>query len=245
MVDASWRLQSNSGSVTATAGFTATLPNPTQPRSTLLLAVGTALGGTIAAQAQSFDPPWYSDLAVAGKAYLWRRDNQPAGETSWAITTAVSATYAWHVQEWAGLSTVGQPDARSVLTGTPNFITFVNLQVNRIGATTGVPPVPDVADFAGVAVAVGATPGSTAFPAGRSWSSPWSEVTAVTVGTGTSTADVMLMAAEAYPGVSGSLDATLTWDVTGGGDYTNKTVYLGAACYQPAAAPQPSGVLTS
>jgi hypothetical protein len=49
--------------------------------------------------------------------------------------------------------------------------------------------------------------------------------------------------AEAYPGAAGSVSATLTWDTTGGGDFSHVTVYGGVACYQAAAAPEHRGVL--
>jgi hypothetical protein len=67
----------------------------------------------------------------------------------------------------------------------------------------------------------------------------------VTLGDGSHSTDFMLLVAEAYPGASGSLDVTLTWDITGGGTYADKSVDLGAACYQPAVPPQPAEVLTA
>jgi hypothetical protein len=241
MVDASWRLQSNTGTNTAT-GAAPALPNPTQGGSTLLLMAAASGSGAMVPQQQSVDPPWVADVAATG-VYLWRRDNQPAGETSWPLTGSASTVWAWHVQEWAGLSTVAQPDDVSRIGSSPSFVILSALQVNAL-SNGGSPPAPDVADFAGVAM-VRAVGGTGVWPAGHSWSSPWSEVASVTVGDGTHNTDAWLLVAEAYPGVSGTLDATLTWDITGGGTYADKTVDLGAGCYQPKVPPQPADVLTS
>ena len=75
-LDASYRLQSNSGTVDpAATSFTATLPNPTTDGSTLMLwfaSNGAAVNLPVA------DPPWCQDAVKAGSLYVWRRPNQPA-----------------------------------------------------------------------------------------------------------------------------------------------------------------------
>ena len=230
MVDATWRVQSNSGTQTGVNGPTLTLPNPTQPGSTLLM-MAAANTGVIVPGSQSFDPPWSTELPPANLTWWWRRDNQPAGETSWAITGSLSANWAWHVQEWAGLSTVDQPDDVSRSAGTPAFAIITGQQVNSL-SSAATPPAADVSDFAGLVI-VHVSAGTGVWPAGRSWSSPWSEVASVQNGPGGVSGNAWLLVAEAYPGVSGSLDTTLTWDISGGGTYADKTANMGSALYQP------------
>jgi hypothetical protein len=246
-MDASNRIQSNSGTVTAASSITVSLPNATQPGSTLLLMVATAGTGSVNSPgSQSFDPPWFTELVVSGNVYWWRRDNQPDGETSWALSTiAVSNTYAWHVQEWAGLSTAGNPDARSTIAGTPSFKIIAGQQVNDVNAS-GEGPVPDVTDYAALLVAqvTGFTDG--VWPAGHTWGAGWSEIDSVQSGDGSHTSDFWLLLAEAYPGTSGSaLSGALTWDTTSGGAYASKTVRIGAGCYQPSVPAPPTGILTA
>lgn len=244
-MDSSYRIQSNSGTVTTAATtFTATLPNPTQPGSTLLLfsAIGTmAIGSN-----QSFDPPWFEELASAQNARWWRRDNQPAGETSWTMTGSLSSRWAWHVQEWSGLSTVANPDAASIITGPAFAACPAGTQVCDL-TTAGMSLTPDVSDYAALfAVKAGPDTGG-GWPAAWTFTSGWSQVDVIQVGTGsgTSPADFMLVIAEAYPGTTGSLNPGLTWDVTGGGSYAGRITAVGAACYQPAPAPPPGEVLTA
>lgn len=247
MVDSTWRVQFNSGTSTVTSSLTVSLPNATQPGSTLFLMIATGGSGSVNAPGSlSFDPPWVADLANL-PTYWWRRGDQPGGETSWAIATApASATYAWHVQEWSGLSTVGNPDARSTVSGSVSFAVIIGSQTNDVNSGGNVGPTPDVTDYAAllVAHAQGATDG--VWPAGHTWGTGWSEIDSVQSGDGSHTGDIRLLIAEAYPGTSGSaLSGALTWDATGGGSYTGKTVRIGAGCYQPAPALPPTGILTS
>ena len=90
-LSAASRLQSNSGTGTGTT-ITATLPNPVSDGSTLLLFIGVN-GGTLTLGGQSFDPPWFQDAGRGGADFVWRRDSQPAGETSWAFTQAANSPY--------------------------------------------------------------------------------------------------------------------------------------------------------
>lgn len=231
-VSAANRIQSNSGVVTATSSFTASLPNPTTAGSTLMLWVATAASGSVS-NSQSFDPPFFFDLSSAGNVYVLRRDSQPAGETSWAIATiAVSNPYCWRAEEWAGWSTIGQPDATTTLnanTGSP-------VSTNTV--------TPDVNDFAALAVFVANSTAGPAWPSGRSYSSGWSEVACLTSGTGGGANDFIMVIAESYPGASGSVSCTLTWDTSGGGGVPGTTDSW-VACYQPSAPAPPTGILTS
>ena len=233
-VDATWRIQSNSALVTATSSFTVSLPNPATDSSTLLLFIGTVGSGTVnLATSTAFDPPWFADVARSAAEYVWRRDAQPAGETSWTIPcTAVSATYYWRVEEWGGLSAISQPDANtSVLLGNSN-------PVSSNTATA------DVSDFAALGLFRGFSAGGGAWPSGRSYSSGWSEVAYLTSGTGTGATDFVLILVESYPGASGSVQATITWDTSGGGTVPSGTDAW-VACYQPGVPAPPAGVLTS
>lgn len=247
-VDATWRIQANSGTSSVTTSgtnFTVSLLNPTQPGSALLLFI-TSQGVSVNNFATGFDPPFVFDIQSAPR-YWCRRSNQPAGETSWNFTgTATTAqTVAWRAEEWSGLSSVANPDATNIPVTSPAFAQNLGVQANTFQGSsgTGNSPVPDVADFAALAM-VAAGAGTGVYPAGRSWSSPWSEVDAITVGTGTATGDVMLLVAECYPQATGTLDCTMTWDITGGGTYADKTVYVGGACYQPSVPVAVAVVLT-
>lgn len=246
-MDPSYRIQSNSGTVTTAAtSFTATLPNGTQQGSTLLLFFASH-GGT--PSLPSVDPPWVPDMQNGGREYVWRRPDQPAGETSWTVSYAIAEQWAWYIEEWASMSSITQPDSASQ-------IGILSASQNNDLATVGSTPtycIPDVADYRAVAM-YRAQGGSAAFPAGHSYSnsasstvSPapsWSEVAALTVGTGTTTADFMLLVAESYPGATGTIDCTLTWDITGGGAYADKSVDFIDLAYQPAPTVQ-FGVLTA
>ena len=213
------RLQSNTGSVTA-ANFTATLPNPTMDGSTLLLFIGTN-NGNLAMQQQSFDPPWVQDAVHIGLDFLWRRDSQPAGETSWVITgSSGSVPWFWRVEEWSGLSTIGQPDANTIVfvgTGSP---------VSTNTATA------DVDDFAALAFFRAGSGGGQLWPAARAYPAGWTEVDWLTNGTGATAGDFAMAIAESYPGASGSVQCTITWDTSGGGSVPSGTdAWVG--CYQP------------
>jgi hypothetical protein len=235
-LDPTYRIQSDTGTVTGTTGFTASLPNPTTDSSTLLLFVACSGGGSLAPQQQSFDPPFFQDEGHGGLDFAWRRDSQPAGETSWAITptSGISTNWAWRVEEWGGLSLIGQPDANTALV----------IVANPPSVSTGTATA-DVDDFAALAMFRSSWSNTgNAWPSGRAYSSGWSEVAYLTNGTGGSANDFQLIVAEAYPGASGSVQCTLTWDTSGGG-----TIPVGTdawvACYQ-AGVPDPStGVLTS
>lgn len=243
-LDASARIQSNSGTVTtATTTLAATLPNPTAAGSTLLAWI--AVQG-FALNFPAADPPWYRDAVQSGNVYAWRRDNQPAGETSWSFTSAGSIKWAWRIEEWSGLSTVNQPDAmtgngQNVVTGT------AGTQNNDSAKSPSFLCTPDVTDYAALAVFRAGSAGTSAdlFPAGRSYSSGFSEVDVLTVGTGTTSNDFQLIIAEGYPGATGNIDCVLTWDTTGGGTYADKAVNAWMACYQPDVPAPPGGILTS
>lgn len=231
-LSAAARLQGNSGVVTST-GFTPTLPNPTTQDSTLLLWWGNSGTGT-ASFPSAADPPWYADLLGSSTLNAWRRPNQPAGETSWTISGFSTGNFVWRIEEWAGWSTVGQPDAA------PGTYFGTAGSQNNNASNGGITA--DVSDFAALAV-WRATNGSAIWPL-RTYSSGWSEVDVQSFGTGTGSNDFQLMFAEAYPGASGTLNATLTWDTSNGGTYTGNTVNGWLACYQPAL-PLPAGVLTA
>lgn len=255
-VDATWRLQSNSGQVTTSATpwtITPSLPNPTQDGSTLLLIIGTASAGSVNGPGgQGYDPPWFAELGSGTGMYWWRRDNQPAGETSWAINvTPTAARYIWHVQEWSGLSTVANPDAASLLNGSPSYSPSfqTGAQAPHLAGNVGFTLTPDVTDYAALAVVKAGSDASGVFPAAWSWPAGWSQVDAIQAGdgshtTGATTTDFMVAIAEAYPQAASALDPSLTWDTTGGGSYTNRSTVWGGACYQPAAPAPFGGVLT-
>jgi len=237
-VDASARIQSNSGSVSpAATSFTPTLPSPTSGGTTLFLFIGSGSGGTNLT-VPSVDPPWIQDVAASNVGYVLRRPNQPAGESSWPMSSIVGNQWAWRAEEWGSLSTIAQPDAVS---NTVFNINTTGAQVNTNFATS-----PDVADYAALAV-FQAHPNGTGgvWPAGRSYPAGWSEVDYITAGTGAATGEVALIIAEAYPGVASPFTATLTWDITGGGTYSDKIVEAWAAAYQPSVPVPGGGVLTS
>lgn len=232
LVDATYRIQSNSGTVTTAATtVTPSLPNPTQPGSTLLMYVCTT-GGTTAILPAA-DPPWYQDQATAGRAYAWRRDDQPQGETSWTVSGTASTVWAWRVEEWAGWSTAGQPDAMAT-----GFNQHTGLQANITAAAAA-----DITDFAALGI-WWISSGTAAWPAGRTYDSGFSETGYLTVGTGTGTNDFAVAFAEAYPGASGTVQPTMTFDTTGGGTYSEKGVWCWVACYRPGVPAPPTGVLT-
>jgi hypothetical protein len=241
-MDPTYRIQSNSGTVDpAATSFTATLPAGTQDGSTLLLFFAT----TGAPTTPSADPPWAVDEAHAANEFVFRRANQPAGETSWTVSYVVAVRWAWYIEEWAAMSSVAQPDSSANNASSPPVpVITVGSQANNT-ALAQQPCSPDVTDYRAVAMfRQGGSAGGGVFPAGHSYDAGWSEIAALTVGTGTATSDFMLLAAEAYPGTTGTIDCTLTWDTTGGGTYTDKTVDAWVAAYQPAAT-VPFGVLTA
>jgi hypothetical protein len=221
-VDPSYRIQSNSGTVDpAATSFTPALPNPTTDGSTLLLFIGTA-SGIVTVQAQGYDPPWITDGAHASTWYAWRRDSQPAGETSWPMSASLTGRWSWRIEEWSGLSTVGQPDAVSA---------GANISIGLQDNPT-LPPTADVDDFAALTV-FRASGGTAIWPAAHTYSSGWTEVASVAVGTGTVNTDFLLLVAESYPGAAGSVPCTMTWDTTGGGTYADKAVDAWTVIYQP------------
>ena len=235
-MDATYRIQSNSGTVDpAATSFTATLPNATQDSSTLMLWIGMNTGTV---NLPAVDPPWYVDVSASSKLWVMRRDNQPSGESSWTLSSAFSVRWAWYVEEWASWSTINQPDATA-----SQIISHVGTQANSV-SPVGTAPSADIPDFAGLAV-FNATGGAGVgiFPA-RSYSAGWSEVNVTTIGTGTAGTDHQLIVAETYPGVTGSIDCTLTWDTSNGGTYTDKRVDTWSACYRPSV-PVSFGVLTA
>jgi hypothetical protein len=240
MVDATWRVQSNSGIVDpAASSLTPALPNPTTDGSTLVLFVATN-GGALAVQSQSYDPPWFEERQHAATWYWWRRDNQPSGETSWPLSAAASGRWAWRIEEWSGLSTVGQPDSTSVNAQITN-----NLQANGADGNGGTTPATaDVPDFAALTM-FRASGGTAIWPTAHTYSAGWSEVASVAVGDGSGGADFLLLVAESYPGVTGAVSSTMTWDNTGGGTYTDKHVDGYTVIYQPEAPPTPAEVLTA
>jgi hypothetical protein len=223
------RLQANSGTITGT-GFTATLPNPTTAGSALLLFF--ASNGA-SPQFPVIDPPWIQEDAQGGNWYRWRRDRQPAGGTSWTVGASTSTPYCWRVEEWAGLSTIGQPDAQAGHSQAGGTVT----------ADTGT-AIADIPDFAALAMFRAGSSGTFAFPAGHSYSSGWAQVDALQQGTGTTPGDFMLLFAESYPDAAGSVSSTVTWDTTGGGSFANVAVYGSVACYRPDVR-VPFGVLTA
>lgn len=231
-MDATARIQSNSGLVTATSSFTASLPNPTSGTSTLLLFVATSSTGSVNL-ATAFDPPFFGDATRAGAEYVWRRDNQPAGETSWVIpTSATSNNYYWRVEEWSGLSSIGQPDANTAI-----FLAALGTSPVSTNTATA-----DVDDFAALAIFVARGPGGITWPGARSYSSGWSEVDYLPNGTGAASSDFALVIAESYPGASGSVQATITWDISGSGSVPSTDAWV--ACYQPDVPAPAAGVLT-
>lgn len=227
-LDPTARIQANSGTVTGN-GFTATLPNPTTEGSTLLLFFATN-GGT--ATLTVADPPWVTEDAQSGTWYWWRRDGQPGGETSWAVSAPSSSPYVWRIEEWSGLSTIEQPDAVAEHLNTGGIVA-----PDTGTATT------DVDDFAALALFRAGSSGTFVFPAGRSYPAGWTELDMLQHGDGTTAGDFMLMIAEAYPGAAGSVSSVLTWDTTGGGSFANTTVYGKIVCYRPSAAPPAGGIL--
>jgi hypothetical protein len=237
-VDATYRIQSASGSVSpAATSFTPALPSPTAGGTTLLLFIGSGSGGTNLT-VPAVDPPWIQDVAASNVGYVLRRPDQPAGESSWPMSSVVGNRWVWRAEEWALLSTVAQPDA---ISNTAFHIGTTGDQVNTTAAVS-----PDVADYAALAV-FQAHPNGTggAWPAGRSYPAGWSEVDFLTSGTGAATGDVALAIAEAYPGIASPFTPTLTWDITGGGTYSDKLVEAWAAAYQPAMIQPVAEVMTS
>ena len=246
-VDASYRIQSNSALVTATSSFTASLPGPTQDESTLLLYVGTSGSGSITLAANtSFDPPWYQDQAHGSAWYAWRRPSQPAGETSWTLASSpLSNPYYWRVEEWSGLSTIGQPDASGGVNAGASVLAIAT-DSGSGGTTTA-----DVADFAALAVFRAGFAGASGWPAAHSYGagasagpSSWNEVAYLANGTGTGSGDFILAIAEAYPGATGNVGCTLTFDTTGGGG-TPGSLDGWAVCYQPGGTQPPSLILVA
>lgn len=233
-LSATARIQSASGlASTVNSGdtFTATLPNPTMGGSTLMMWLASAGGGaSITNPPQGWDPPLIVDAAAAGFEWVWRRDSQPLGETSWVFTpnfTGISANWAWWIEEWAGWATIGQPEAIVTAIDTLNNNT-TNPAVS--GSVT-----PGVTDYAALAFArAGTTGGAAVWPAAHSWGSGWNEVAWLTSGTGAGSNDFSLGIAEAYPGTTTSMQASLNWDTSGGGTIP-VTTHMWFACYQPAA----------
>lgn len=226
------RIQAASGTATAATSFTATLPNPTAAGSTLIL----FFGGTAASPSlPAVDPPWVQEDSQPGTWYRWRRDNQPAGETSWTIAGGVSSRWIWRVEEWAGLSTTNQPE------GSANASNAAGTQVNPSGTATA-----GVADFAALALFHGViSAAGSAFPAGRGYPAGWTELDYLAAGSGGASGDFVMAFAESYPGVTGSVSCSLTWNTAGGGSYASVTVYGGVVCYRPAIALPPAGILTA
>jgi hypothetical protein len=228
-VSASNRIQGTSGSGTTVNNgdtFTVTLPSQTTAGSTLMVWLTTSNLGNIPSPPQGFDPPWFADVVHASQYYIWRRDNEPGGETSWVFTPSfVGSTvhWAWWIEEWSAWSTVGQPDAAAVI---KNTAAPTNPATSNAAS-------PDVSDFAALALIRASPTGSAStWPAGHSWPGGWNEVAWLTIGTGAAASDSLLGIAEAYPGVSGSMSVSMTWDTSGGGAIpSNCDMWF--ACYQP------------
>ena len=201
-------------------------------------------GGATSITFPVLDPPWYRDLTGTVTVFsVWRRSNQPAGETSWTVTASLSAKFIWRIEEWASLSGITNPDAVPSPTNT-YFINSAGAQDNHVFSSPGQSITPDVSDFAGLAV-WRAGSGTAIWPL-RTYSSGWSEVDCLSFGTGATSGDFQIMFAEAYPGVSGAIDPVMTWDTSNGGTYAEGKVVDGwAACYQPAVPVPLPGVLTA
>lgn len=245
-MDATYRIQANSSVDLAVTSLSASLPNPTTAGSTLLLTFCQTGTGTVAtSNLYTASPPWYQDAVSGAVVFSFRRPNQPGGETSWSFATSgsLAANIGWRVEEWASWSTVAQPDATTNVAGSPAFPANSGLQNNNSTAGGGSAPVPDIPDFGGLAV-FRCGPGTAIFPL-HSYSSGWSEVDALTNGDGTHSVDFKLLFAESYPGVSGSIDCTMTWDTSNGGTYTDKVVNAYVACYRPAVPFSSGAVLTA
>jgi hypothetical protein len=248
MVDATWRVQNNSGLVTtAASSFNATLPNPTQPGSTLILFLAM---NTFQPNLPAVDPPWYLEVQHAANDAVLRRDNQPAGETSWTITAASTQKWAWYIEEWSGLSSVN-PDAQttSTITTPPTPAVYINpggqQTIDSSSVAQNLTCVPDITDYLAAAI-FRVSSGTGAFPAARSYTTGFSEAAALSVGTGSTAGDFQLIIAEGFPGTSGSnVDCQMTFDITGGGTYADKSVDGRIACYGPATPNPDTGILTS
>jgi hypothetical protein len=233
-LDATARMQAASGTVDpAATSCTPALPNPTTDGSTLLLYIG--MNASSLNYPSSADPPWYPDFMAAGERYVLRRPNQPGGETSWPMSSASAARWAWRAEEWASLSTI-QPDASGSSNGTPGA------QVYDLSVFS--PVTTDIADYAALALFYGASGAGSGFPAGHSYATGYTELDYLTVGTGTTAGDFVMAVAETYPGVAETVPCTFTWDTTGGGSYAAMTVRGVLNCYQPSV-PVFYGVLTA
>jgi len=224
-VDATYRIQGASGIVDpAAASFTPALPNPTSGGTTLMVWVAMSVGNVTVPVA---DPPWVTDAVASSRLCVLRRPDQPAGETSWPMTAATASRWAWRAEEWAGWSFITQPDAVA-----SNVAIDIGVQANNVAVAPATPPTADVADFAGLAV-FHVSGGTGIWPL-RTYSAGWNEVDVQTIGDGTGGGpDLQFMVAETYPGVTGLIDCTMTWDTSNGGTYTEKTVNTWSACYQP------------
>jgi hypothetical protein len=248
-MDATYRIQANSGTVSSSATCTPTLPNPTTDGSTLFMFISNSGTGALSTSPlYNSDPPWVPDAAHSTVWQWWRRDNETGGETSWPLSTtgSIAANWIWRVEEWAGLSTVSQPDATSSNPGTNTPSIDVGLQVNPAAGSTGAgsPASPDVPDFAGIGV-FRTNAGSAAWPAAHTWTAGWSEIDYQHIGDGSTTGNMAMFIVESYPGVTGSLPCALTWDNSGGGTYTDKQVDAWVGCYQPADPGPALGILAS
>jgi hypothetical protein len=246
-VDPSYLIQSNSGTVDPAANsVTPALPNATQDGSMLLLVFASSSGTPTLSGLFTADPPWFLDANVGGSVWMFRRQDQPAGESSWPISASSSTRWSWYIEEWAGMSSVSQPDSQCTAgaggTGGGTFVGTIGSQTNNtVGA--GTQCTTDVTDYRALSV-YRAGGGSAIYPVGRSYSAGWSELAVLTIGDGSHLTDFQLMLADAYPGTTGTLDNTLTWDITGGGTYAEKTVNAYVAAYQPEPAAPPLGILT-
>jgi hypothetical protein len=150
------------------------------------------------------------------------------------VTAPSSTPYAWRIEEWSGLSTIGQPDAAA------QHLNTAGAAAPDTGTATA-----DVDDFAALASFWVVSVGTFQWPAGRSYPAGWTELASLQQGNGTTGGDFMLIIAEAYPGAAGSVSAVLTWDTSGGGSFANANAHAAVACYQPAAAAPAGGILAA
>jgi hypothetical protein len=228
------RIQAKSGTFgVAGAGVSSipvTLDNPTADGSTLV--VYFAQTGTVTTP--DAGPPWAKDIEQVVTQYIFRRSGVPAGETSWTFAFSPNSVGCWRAEEWTALDLVDAVDATATATATSSATPASGT------ATT------DVTDFVALGfIRASKSSGGTTFPAGRSWSAGFTETDYVPNGTGTTTGDIMLATAEAYPGAAGNVTATLTFDTTGGGAFSNLGEYGAIVCYR-ADTPQPGDtVLTA
>lgn len=225
MLSAGNRVHSNTGT-DGTQGAPVTTVTPALAGADQTDEHNTVLAWHSTASAISTPGDWVSDVSSAVLMYAFRRPVAAAGESSWPFTVAPASYSAWRVEEWAGVDLVDPVDVSVLGTLTAQGTASCSTGTTAATSTDG------VAAIAAWALTRGSA-GVGVWPAGRSVSNGFTEVSFSSVGTGNAAGDRALVVAEFYPSALGTLETTLTLDTSGGGSLSTLSMVGMIVAYRP------------